>query len=51
MTADLLPEGVLLTCLSCGSYELIPATEAVLARLYATDSIVMTGIEAMSHEK
>ena len=51
MTADLLPEGVLLTCLSCGSYELIPATEAVLARLYETDSIVMTGIEAMSHEK
>lgn len=51
MTADLLPEGVLLTCLSCGGYELIPATEDVLARLYATNRIVMTGIGAVSHEK
>lgn len=51
MTADLLPEGVLLTCLTCGGYELIPATEEILAKLYATNSIVMTGISALSHEK
>lgn len=51
MTADLLPEGVLLTCLTCGGYELIPATEEVLAKLYAKDRIVMTGIGAISHEK
>ena len=51
MTADLLPEGVLLTCLTCGGYELIPATEDILAKLYATNSIVMTGVSALSHEK
>lgn len=49
MTADILPEGVLLTCLSCGGYELIGATEENLARLYAKNQIVVTGVSAFSH--
>lgn len=49
MTADILPEGVLLTCLSCGGYELIRATEENLARLYAYDQIAITGVSAFSH--
>lgn len=49
MTADILPEGVLLTCLSCGGYELIRATEEELARLYVQEQIAITGVSAFSH--
>lgn len=49
MTADILPEGILLTCLSCGGYELIRATEENLARLYAYGQIAVTGGSVFSH--
>lgn len=51
MTADILPEGILLTCLSCGGYELIRATEEELSRLYAQNQIAITNVSVLSHSE